>query len=58
MPQRRNDPLPKAEAEWGVEEWKLANEILTKQFRKLREEMRIALQLMGKAQAHLACAVE
>ena len=57
MPKMRNDPKPKPIDEWGVEEWEIAYNKLNEKFEKLRNHMRLALNLLNKAQTHLSEAI-
>lgn len=57
MGTKRNDPKPKPIEEWGAEEWQVAYNLLQKKYDKLKDHMRIALNLLSKGQTHLTEAV-
>jgi len=48
---------PKPIEEWGVKEWEAAYSSLNNKFDKLRNSMRLALNLLQKASQHLTEAV-
>jgi len=57
MSSRRNQPEVKAVEEWTAKEWETAYNLLVKKYDKLRDHMRVALNLLSKAQTHLTEAV-
>jgi len=57
MSKQRYDPKPKPINEWGVEEWQMAYNKLNEKYEKLRNHMRLALNLLNKAQTHLSEAI-
>jgi len=57
MPSKRNQPEVKAVEEWTAKEWETAYNLLVKKYDKLRDHMRVALNLLSKAQTHLTEAV-
>ena len=48
---------PKPIDEWGTKEWEAAYSELNKKFDKLKNSMRLALNLLQKASQHLSEAV-
>lgn len=57
MATKRNDPKPKPIDEWGTAEWEIAYNKLNEKYEKLRDHMRLALNLLNKAQTHLSEAI-
>ena len=57
MGRKRNDPVPKPIDEWGSEEWQIAYNKLNEKYERLRNHMRLALNLLNKAQTHLSEAI-
>jgi len=57
MPKRRNDPKPKPEEEWTVEDWKILYDKLLARYKELQDHMRIAINHLGKAQHQLSNAI-
>lgn len=57
MATKRNDPKPAPIEEWGAKEWEIAYNLLVKKYDKLKDHMRIALNLLSKAQTHMTEAV-
>ena len=57
MSKQRNDPKPKPIDEWGTTEWEIAYNKLNEKYEKLKNHMRLALNLLNKAQTHLSEAI-
>ena len=57
MSKQRYDPKPKPIEEWTGAEWEIAYNKLNAKFDKLRDHMRLALNLLNKAQTHLSEAI-
>ena len=57
MAKKRNDPQPKPIDEWGTAEWEIAYNKQNEKYEKLRNHMRLALNLLNKAQTHLSEAI-
>jgi len=57
MAKQRYDPQPKSIDEWTVKEWEIAYNKLNEKYEKLRNHMRLALNLLNKSQTHMSEAI-
>ena len=57
MPRRKIIPKAKPEEDWTAEDWRNAYNALIKKYAKLEENMRTALNHLGKAQFQLTNAI-
>lgn len=57
MAKRRFSDEPKPIEEWTTKEWETAYNVLNAKFDKLKDRMRLALNLLTKATQHLSEAI-